>query len=106
MEVNLENLYVDVGLKTVSTYKLLDSPSNSLVFSCKTMEQLKCQIKSKMKAMHFAPLQFYFLTMMHQICYALRTITNESYRLIMSLKKKQSLFSPEHTNLQVTHKLK
>ena len=24
----------------------------------------------------------------------------------MSLKKKQSLFSPEHTNLQVTHKLK
>ena len=26
-EVNLENWYEDVGLKTVSTYKLQDSPS-------------------------------------------------------------------------------
>ena len=70
------------------------------------MDQLKYQIKSKMKALYFAPLQLYFVTMMQQIFYALRTITNESYRLIMPLKKKQSLFSPEHTNLQVTHKLK
>ena len=59
-----------------------------------------------MKAMYFAPLLFYFLTMMQQIFYALSTITNESYRLIMSLKKKQSLFPSEHTNLQVTHELK
>ena len=70
------------------------------------MEQLKYQIKSQLKALYFAPLQFYFLTMMQQIFYALSTLTNETYWLIMSLKKKQSLFSPEHTNLQVTHKLK